>query len=50
MSQSVKEFLEALAGCIIIVGLVAAYCAATPPQLSAEADIAAEQLEAVEGR
>lgn len=38
-----KDFFEALAGCLIIAGAVALFCAATPDQLSGEADANAER-------
>lgn len=40
-----KDFLESLAFCIIMVVLVWAYCKATPDQCSAECDWAREQLD-----
>lgn len=40
-----KDFFEALAGTLLIAGLVALYCWATPDQMSAEYDAAAEESE-----
>lgn len=40
-----KDFFEALAGALLISGLVALYCWATPDQMSAECDYARAQME-----
>lgn len=37
-----KELAEALAGALLIAGMVAAYCWATPAQYSGEADWTAQ--------
>lgn len=43
-----KDFFEALAGALLISGLVALYCWATPDQMSAEYDAAAQESEEAE--
>lgn len=40
-----NDFFKALAGALVIVGLVALYCCATPDQMSAEYDYARAQME-----
>lgn len=47
--NQVKEFAEALLGCALIAGLVAAFCWATPSQMSGEADWTAHEIEIAEG-
>lgn len=38
MKHRIKEFVEAVIGCALIAGMVAAYCIVTPNQLSGESD------------
>ena len=48
MKQSIFEFLEAAAGALMIAGMVALYCWATPAQSSAVNDLYAEAEEVAE--
>ena len=48
MKQSIFEFLEAAAGAVMIAGMVALYCLATPAQSSAVNDLDAEAEEVAE--
>ena len=45
MKQSVFEFLEAAAGAVMIAGMIALFCWATPEQSSAEAEWFEHQCE-----
>lgn len=44
-----KDFFEALAGMVLIVGLAVAYCWATPDQYSGEADWTAQAAVQTDG-
>ena len=48
MNQSVFEFLEAAAGAVMIAGMIALFCWATPAQSSAVNDLDAEAEEVAE--
>ena len=48
MKQSIFEFFEAAAGALMIAGVVALYCWATPAQSSAINDLDAEAEEVAE--
>ena len=48
MKQSIFEFLEAAAGAVMIAGMVALYCWATPAQSSSVNDLDAEAEEVAE--
>lgn len=47
--NQVKEFAEAMLGCALIAGLVAAFCWATPSQMSGEDDWRVHEIEIAEG-
>lgn len=48
MKQSIFKFLDALAGAVMIAGMIALYCWATPAQSSAVNDLDAEAEEVAE--
>ena len=48
MKQSIFEFLEAAAGAVMIAGMIALFCWATPAQSSAVNDREAEAEEVAE--
>lgn len=43
MSKNLQDFIEAVLFCVCIVAFLWLYCIATPPQMSAEYDLAAAE-------